>query len=203
MKGSVILLAVILQTLGTSAWSEGSLEIGVAVPPLTLITATGNSFHLAAAARGQWTVLAYLRGSWCPYANRQLKEFRRLEEPLMQRGGTIIAIAPESPRQLLTKVVELELGLVLLSDDVFDAARSFGILERLPPGEAAPFLKARAAMIPLGRDEGYLVPQAAVWLIDPDGKVAAAWKRERGAGFIEADALMREWERLRVLRPSP
>lgn len=184
------------------ARGEDQLGLGSALPPLTLITATGNSFQLAAAARGQWTVLGYLRGGWCPYANRQLKEFRLLEEPLMQAGGTIIAIAPDSPSQLLRKAVDLEIGFVVLSDEVFDAARSLGILERLSPGEAAPFLKARAAMIPLGRDEGFLLPRAAVWLIDPEGNVAAVWSRDRGAGFIEADTLLRQLQQLRSRRPS-
>ncbi|MFQ3669860.1 MAG: redoxin domain-containing protein, partial [Verrucomicrobiia bacterium] len=147
-----------------------------------------------------WTVVAYLRGTWCPYANRQLKEFRLAEERLMAAGGTIIGIVPAPPRQLLAKVVELELGFVLLADEVFDAARSFGVLERIEPGEAGPFLRARAAMIPIGREEGYWVPRAAVWVIDPEGRVAAEWMRERGAGFVEAEVLLREVERLRGLR---
>lgn len=202
MVRSLLLSGLLLSLIFFRAGAEAEqLQTGQEIPPITMLTATGNQFNVKAACRGQWTVIGYLRGVWCPYGNRQLKEFRLAQDRIMEAGGAILAIAPETPRVLLSKVVEFDLGFVLLADEVFDAARSFGLLEPISEEEATPFLRARAAMIPLGRGEGYLVPQASVWIVDPEGKIAAVWRRGRGAGFIEAGDLLKELLRLQAGRP--
>lgn len=171
---------------------------GDEIPQLQLVSATGNLFDLHAAARGQWTLIAYNRGAWCPYGNRQLKELRAFETKLLELECAIIALSPEMPSRLLRQVAELEVGFVLLSDEQFDAARSFGLMEKITPAQARPFQEARATLIPLGRDEGFLVPRSGIWIVAPNGKVAVGAVPEKGAGFVDGEELVKRVETLRA-----
>lgn len=149
------------------------LSLNERMPDVQLKTSTGNPFKLRPATLGKWTVVFYFRGGWCPYGRRQIKEFRGIDGKLLDENVDVIGISPDSPGRLMDMVQEFQVGFILISDEKFDAALSMGLMETLPLKGTETYERAGAILMPLSQG-GYAMPRSALWLVNPDGKVAFA-----------------------------
>ena len=103
------------------------LDAGGTMPAVTLQTADGEAFDLAAAVREQPAVLIFYRGGWCPYCTRHLMALQEVEPQVLEAGYRILAISPDRPEKLRETLAEQELGYTLLSDSDMTAAKAFGL----------------------------------------------------------------------------
>ena len=67
------------------------LTPGDAFPPLTLDRPGGETLELP--LPGQYTVVLFYRGGWCPYCNAQLRAFQRAEGKLAELGAQVVALS--------------------------------------------------------------------------------------------------------------
>jgi peroxiredoxin len=67
------------------------LTPGDAFPALTLQQPGGVT--LALPLPGDYTVVLFYRGSWCPYCNAQLRAFQRAQEKLAEVGARVVALS--------------------------------------------------------------------------------------------------------------
>ncbi|MEM9446536.1 MAG: redoxin domain-containing protein [Verrucomicrobiota bacterium] len=108
--------------------AHAELKVGDTIPDnLTLFTGAGASFHFSKVASVQPTVVYFYRGWWCPYAVRQLIEFKKLEKDFMQLGWQLIAISPDQPSYLTRTIKKTGVSFLVLSDRGGRAQKSFGV----------------------------------------------------------------------------
>jgi peroxiredoxin len=62
-------------------------------PWITLTRPGGDTLELPSAFGGQYGVVLFYRGAWCPYCNAQLRAFQRASESLSALGARIAALS--------------------------------------------------------------------------------------------------------------
>ena len=69
------------------------LHPGDTFPGLTLAIPGGDTLKVPEAFAGQFGVLLFYRGSWCPYCNAQLRAFQRASTVLAEAGVQVAALS--------------------------------------------------------------------------------------------------------------
>ena len=69
------------------------LNPGDSFPRLTISTTNGQTLTLPDAFAGEFGVVLFYRGSWCPYCNAQLRAFERAGEALAGAGVKVAALS--------------------------------------------------------------------------------------------------------------
>jgi peroxiredoxin len=69
------------------------LHPGDTFPALTAALPGGGSLTLPDALDGQFGVVLFYRGAWCPYCNAQLRAFQRAKGDLAESGARVVALS--------------------------------------------------------------------------------------------------------------
>jgi peroxiredoxin len=80
------------------------LNPGDLFPPLTIDTTDGQSVTVPDAFAGDFTVVLFYRGAWCPYCNAQLRAFERASQTLADNGVRVIALSVDD-KETTTELV--------------------------------------------------------------------------------------------------
>jgi peroxiredoxin len=69
------------------------LRPGDTFPELTLTVARGKTVKVPETLAGQFGVVLFYRGAWCPYCNAQLRAFQRASPTLADVGVQVVALS--------------------------------------------------------------------------------------------------------------
>jgi len=69
------------------------LNPGDPFPRLTITTTDGQALAIPDALEGDFGVVLFYRGSWCPYCNAQLRAFERASQALADNGIRVTALS--------------------------------------------------------------------------------------------------------------
>jgi len=69
------------------------LSPGDPFPRLTITTTDGQALAIPDAFAGDFAVVLFYRGSWCPYCNAQLRAFERAGQALADAGIRVAALS--------------------------------------------------------------------------------------------------------------
>jgi peroxiredoxin len=72
------------------------LHRGDTFPELTLTIPGGATVVVPEAFTGQFGIILFYRGSWCPYCNAQLRAFQRASASLAEAGAKVAALSVDS-----------------------------------------------------------------------------------------------------------
>jgi peroxiredoxin len=151
-----------------------ALQVGAALPALTLPDAMGKPVDLKALNATGPLVIVFYRGGWCPYCNLELREWQRLLPQLRALGATLVAISPQTPDNSLSTAEKNELAFPVLSDSSLAAAQAFGIAFNLSPELVALYSRAGNDLPTLNGNGQWVLSIPATYLIDATGHVALA-----------------------------
>jgi peroxiredoxin len=82
------------------------LNPGDPFPRLTISTTDGQALTVPDAFAGDFAVVLFYRGAWCPYCNTQLRAFERASQALADAGIRVAALSvddKETTAALVTK----------------------------------------------------------------------------------------------------
>jgi len=82
------------------------LSPGDQFPALLLSLPGGDTLAVPDALAGEFGVILFYRGSWCPYCNTQLRAFQRAAESLAEVGARVVALSVDdeaTTRELIAK----------------------------------------------------------------------------------------------------
>jgi peroxiredoxin len=82
------------------------LSPGDPFPRLTITTTDGKALTIPDAFAGDFAVVLFYRGSWCPYCNAQLRAFERAGQALADAGIRVAALSvddKETTAALITR----------------------------------------------------------------------------------------------------
>jgi peroxiredoxin len=69
---------------------------GDVFPQLTLSLPGGQALTIPGELAGEFAVVLFYRGSWCPYCNAQLRAFQRADDALGKAGVRVAALSVDS-----------------------------------------------------------------------------------------------------------
>jgi peroxiredoxin len=69
------------------------LNPGDPFPRLTISTTDGQALTIPDAFAGDYAVVLFNRGAWCPFCTAQLRAFERASEPLAETGIRVAALS--------------------------------------------------------------------------------------------------------------
>ncbi|HEY6886536.1 MAG TPA: peroxiredoxin family protein [Solirubrobacter sp.] len=140
------------------------LTPGDTFPPLTLDLPGGDT--LALPLPGEYTVVLFYRGSWCPYCNAQLRAFQRAHDKLAEVGVRVVALS------------------------IDDAATTQATVDKhgltFPVGHGAdPLAISAATGAVVNLDGGYV--ESTGFIVGPDGKVLVGVYSTNAIGRLVPD----------------
>jgi len=179
------------EQLGNAHTAILKLNKGDKAPDFSLVNAVGETVRLNDLLQKGKVVLAFYRGTWCPYCNLQLNQYQQILNEIKEKGAFLIAISPQTPDSSLSIKETNELEFEVLSDNGNIVARKFTIIFKNGDSPIQ-------AMTNLGYDyDGFYgddsreIPVPAVFIIDQDGKITFA-KAEGGdyRNRVEANEIL-------------
>jgi peroxiredoxin len=86
---------------------------GDTFPQLYVHTLDGADLDLPGSLTGDFGVVLFYRGSWCPYCNAQLRAFGRAHDKLAEAGIRVVALSVDDEETTRQFAAKLELGFPL------------------------------------------------------------------------------------------
>lgn len=117
--------------------------------------------------QGSWIVLYFYPKDNTPGCTTEACEFTAALPDFSGLGATILGVSPDSPKKHRNFIEKKELGITLLSDEEKEVCGTYGVWQ----------LKKF-----MGRE--YMGVVRSTLLIDPDGNIAAAWKKVKVKGHV-------------------
>lgn len=161
-----------IEQLRTSGLEERSLQVGQRAPDFRLRDAEDIVFDSSAHRHTGPLVVAFLRGSWCPFCDLAMRRLEETSPRLSELGATLVGLSPERPQTLGEWRRDNHVTFPLLSDRDNRIAARFGIVWRLP--DYLRELYEEHFELFLSRyngDSGDQLPVPATYVIDRDGSV--------------------------------
>jgi len=129
------------------------LNPGDAFPPLTITTTDEQAVTIPEAFAGNFGVVLFYRGAWCPYCNAQLRAFERAAHELSEAGIKVAALSVDDKETTATLAVKHKLTYPV----------GYG-------ADAAAIAGLTGAFV--NPDPAYL--QSTGFVLDPEGKVVVS-----------------------------
>lgn len=170
MKSVVVALFLMVQMpvlaqIADKSTDISPLLIGEKMPSVNLIDADGKSIVSDSLFNKKPTVLIVYRGGWCPYCNVHLAEVGKNEAEIIKLGYQIVAVSPDSPKNLKDSGEKNKLGYKLLSDSKGEFCQKLGIAFKAND-RSIPYIKEGSE----GANETFL-PVPTLMVIDKTGKI--------------------------------
>ena len=149
---------------------------GDRLPNFQLPTATGDIFHLDEQLEKGPIVLAFYRGSWCPYCNLMLKTFQAILPEIHQLGAQLVAISPEFPEKAQATMTDNGYEFEVLTDKDNGLAEQLGLLFHQDEAAVATMKSLGFDLEAYyGKGKGFVIPVPATFVIEGNGKIAMTY----------------------------
>jgi len=138
-------------------------------PSLTFARAGGGEIHLPGDLAGEFGVILFHRGSWCPYCNAQLAAFARAVDIFAGEGIKVVSVSVDDREKSEALVEKHKLGF--------------------PVGYGA---NARAVSAATGAfiNDDPVCLQATGFVLNPEGRIATAVYSTRAIGRLLPDDVL-------------
>ncbi|MDR6880499.1 peroxiredoxin-like family protein [Bacillus sp. 3255] len=151
------------------------LKEGAQAPNFTLTNPLGEPITLYDELAQGPVVLAFYRGSWCPFCNIQLRAYQQLLPEMEKYGGRLIAVSPQSPDNTLSQKEKEELTFQVLSDPNGLVAESYNLLFELPVYLQHTYQKLGRDLTGFNNTDRWILPVPATLIIDKEHIVRRAY----------------------------
>ena len=150
------------------------LPVGAQAPGFALPDVSGRLVRSTDLLALGPLVINFFRGRWCPYCVTELETWQGLYSAVRKRGGLLVGISPQLPRQNEFLAIQHELSFPILSDAGCQVAGEFGLAYDVPPA-GREYYRSILVNIPLiNGDESWRLPLPATYVLSKDGIVLFA-----------------------------
>ena len=144
------------------------LQVGDAVPDFCLPNQDEEEICFRD-IKGKWIVLYFYPKDNTPGCTTEAIEFTEALPGFEGLNAIILGVSPDSPKKHRNFIEKKELKITLLSDEEKEVCNLFGVWQ----------LKKF-----MGKE--YMGVVRSTFIINPEGKIAAAWTKVRVKGHVEA-----------------
>ena len=152
---------------------------GQVFPLFSLPDANGSIVSASELLKRGPLVVAFYRGGWCPFCNLELNALQLALPEINARGGSLVAISPQTPERSAETARLSRLSFHLLIDRGNLFARELGLVYRLPAVMQTDYQKKGLLLPAINGDDSWELPIPATYLVGQDGVIVDA--------FLDAD----------------
>ena len=155
--------------------ATNAFNVGDKLPEFALKDSSGKVVTSTELLKGGNVVLAFYRGSWCPFCNTYLRKLQLRVADIKAAGGTLVAVSAENPDASMAIAKKNELNYTVLSDPDLVVAKKLGIVYQLP---AATDEKYRSMGLDVAKHNAIPLPElplAVTYVINKKGKITYAF----------------------------
>lgn len=118
------------------------------------------------------SIIVVYRGGWCPYCNGQLNKLKTIENKLTQLGYQILAVSPDSNKNITKQKSREQLSYQLLTDNELALTKTLGLAYFLDKKTEKRYRdRVGVPFVDIHGDNRVSLPVPAVFIIAPDGLV--------------------------------
>ncbi len=164
-----------IEDLKSSGIVAKAIKTGQYIPPFYLSKRKGHEVSIKKLYRNAPLVLTFYRGGWCSYCKLELKEYERLRIDFEKAGAQIIAVGPDSYREIRKLKDKLRLGFDIYRDKDNAIAKKMGIAFKLDEGTTKLY---KSFGINLARSQGNNnneLPMPGTYVINQRGQIIYAF----------------------------
>lgn len=151
---------------------QEALKTGDTIPEIKLSNAKGKLVAVNDILKEHKIVLAFYRGTWCPYCNLELKALQEVLPSIEAKGAKLIAVSPQTPDNSLTTVEKNELQFEVLSDVDGSVARQLNLMYKLPEDLVDLYKSFKIDLEFSNGNTANELPIAATYIIEQDGTIS-------------------------------
>lgn len=160
-----------IEDLKTQRIEENSIQIGEQMPGFSLPNASGKIINSEEILKDGKIILAFYRGSWCPYCNLELKFLQNNLSQIKDKGATLIAISPQSPDHSLNMTEKNNLEFEVLTDIDNNFAERLGIAFQLQDFVIPYYNGLGIHLSDFNKNNDHTLPVPAVFVVDENSLV--------------------------------
>lgn len=155
-----------IEDLKTKNIEKNSIQIGERIPAFSLPNVLGKMVNSEEVLKSNKMILAFYRGSWCPYCNLELKFLQENLSRIKEKNAVLIAISPQSPDHSLTMIEKNNLEFEVLTDSNNDFAEKLGITFQLQDFVLPYYQSLGINLADFNANNDNTLPVPAVFVID-------------------------------------
>ena len=172
-----------------------SLKKGMKLPRFTLKSIKGTDIDSDSLLNEyDKIILAFFRGSWCPYCNLELKALQDSLTKIENKKVKLIAISPQRPEYSLSMVDENSLTFDILFDENNTLAQQLGISFRLQDFVIPHYQQLGIDLKEYNGNDENTLPIPAVFVVDRDYNVTYSFVDANYMNRVDTDELIKSCE---------
>ncbi|WP_241330287.1 peroxiredoxin-like family protein [Chryseobacterium arthrosphaerae] len=157
--------------LKTKNMEDRCIQPGEKMPEFLLPNATDKMIDSNDILKKGKMILAFYRGSWCPYCNLELKFLQDNLSRIKDKNAVLIAVSPQTPDHSLSMAEKNKLGFEVLSDQNNDFAKKLGIVFQLQDFVLPYYRNLGINLSEFNNNDENLLPVPAVFVVDQDRRI--------------------------------
>lgn len=169
---------------------EKSIKLGEIMPEFLLPNVKNEIINSNEILKNGKMIIAFYRGSWCPYCNLELKILQDHLPKIKDKKATLVAISPQSPDNSLTVVEKHNLTFEVLTDTDNFFAKQFGISFELQDFVLPYYQALGIDLMHFNKNNDNSLPVPAVFVIDQNGKIIYKFVDANYMNRIDIDELL-------------
>jgi peroxiredoxin len=167
-----------------------SAAVGHHFPEFSLPNVDQKNIHSKDILKNGKMVVAFYRGSWCPYCNLELKALQNILPILHTQGATLVAISPQSVTHSASLKQQHDLGYELLSDHNNLLAKQLGIVFKLQDFVLPSYAQIGIDLSAFNQNQDHELPMPAVFVVGQDSIISYRFVDANYTNRIELDQLI-------------
>ncbi|MDN3673484.1 peroxiredoxin-like family protein [Flavobacterium branchiarum] len=160
-----------ISDLKTQNIENKSIKIGDVISPFSLLNAQNQLVHSKDILKKGKTILAFYRGSWCPYCNLELRALQNNITKIASHNVSLLAVSPQSPDHSNALSEKHQLTFDVFTDENNQLAKQLGIDFKLQDFALPTYQAIGINLNEFNQDNENTLPVPAVFVIDSDGSV--------------------------------
>lgn len=169
---------------------EKSIKLGEIMPEFLLPNVKNEIINSKEILKNGKMIIAFYRGSWCPYCNLELKMLQDHLPKIKDKKATLVAISPQSPDNSLTVVEKHNLTFEVLTDTDNLFAKQLGISFELQYFVLPYYQALGINLMHFNKNNDNSLPVPAVFVIDQNGKIIYKFVDANYMNRIDIDELL-------------
>ncbi|MCJ7933261.1 MAG: AhpC/TSA family protein [Chryseobacterium sp.] len=160
-----------IEEVKTKGIEENSIQIGEQIPAFSLPNIFGQQISSDEILKNGKMMIAFYRGSWCPYCNLELKYLQDNLSRLRNKNITLVAVSPEGPEYSSMMAEKNNLEFEVLTDADNGFAQKLGIVFQLQDFVLLHYQNLGIDLLKFNKNTENTLPVPAVFVIDENRKV--------------------------------
>jgi len=146
-------------------------KIGDKLIPFSLPNAANQLIYSKDVLNQGKMILAFFRGSWCPYCNLELRALQENISKITNKNATLLAVSPQNQHHSMALVQKHLLTFEVLTDQDNVLAQQLGISFELQDFALSAYQAMEIDLEEFNTTKDNTLPVPAVFVVDTDGSI--------------------------------